>query len=1121
MLKKPILLLAVGALLLALAPAARAVTIELTDSGQMNLTGRDVLAAANFYDDNRMGNGHREVGIIQGVEFDDISIVDDTAAPFTLLAGGTLTTTITNTDGREFSNDPADLALSGPDAIEAENFANCAWHLNHGNTTGLDFSFGAGYANTDVEVQLHGGGVWGRVDKWGILTAWVDGVEKGSLYDRRTPDMLTFSATTDASGDLLVDVVQTWGGAGGDRMWNTLAGITVTVAPTGLVWQGTVDNNWNFANWSSDGGTTLVSPAGDEAMIVNSGTVNVTSAPNAADSLSIDGGIVDVDATGDLSITNDVSLDSGSLIVDGALAARAMTVAGGTLTATGELNASTLIVEDSGTANLNGATGTIAQVEVATGGALNTSSAAVTDIDVDGGTVTTTGAAAVSGHLQLDSGQVDLTGGNLAVATATVISGGIDASVGALAVSQTATFGTPGEIGTLTMTAGTSPFELSGADVPTARTITLTGDTVSLTEVASAGTVTATASNQYGAGSTDDRGPDGIVNGDGLDGDGLHNTVAKDNWLTTGGIIDDEWVLFDLGVEKTVESFKVWNYSEGSWSTSRGVNGVTIEYGSDETLGSTVPDITAFDIAPGDSPFAGTDYTPASPFNARFIKFNINSDHGDNVSGYVGLAEVQFNGAPVITPLFDLSTTDIVAAETSTLAMPDATDFIVQLGNVEVADTKTLTIDTPSTQVQAAALTLLGNSSLTLSGGGAGSFGDVTAGDGSTITGAVEINGTIVPGNSPGTLNIAGGLELTDDVVYEWEIGAAATDVINVTGGELAIGDITIALIDDGGNPSVGDKLPVFTYDTGTPDIGTINFDTTGIAGWSWGTLALTDDGSGMLYIDGLSAGSGPTVLTWTGTAGDGLWATVGNWTGGTVAPSAERVIDMASAAVLVGASDSAAKLTLGGTNDVALTVDSAATLTVNGDVSVAAGSQVIANVEGAASGKVSSTAGSMDISSVESLRVDWVENGASSMFGGVYTIAEYAGGTVGSLSGEFSNAGSNIGGAYVEAVDYTGGTVDVTLYQQKVGDVDLDGDVEFSDLSNLLDNWGIGTSWAEGDTDFSGDVVFADLSNLLDNWGTPLQSGAGAQIGVVPEPGTLMMLLVGFAGMLIYRKRR
>jgi len=267
--------------------------------------------------------------------------------------------------------------------------------------------------------------------------------------------------------------------------------------------------------------------------------------------------------------------------------------------------------------------------------------------------------------------------------------------------------------------------------------------------------------------------------------------------------------------------------------------------------------------------------------------------------------------------------------------------------------------------------------------------------------------------------------------------------------------------------------------------------------------------------------------LTWTGSGADNLWSNSDNWDG-TVAASLPMIIDLAGATAEVksdfisGGTGPAGSLSVGETVASTISVDPAVTLEVAGSVTIDEFGQYVAKVEGSDSGKINSTAGSLALDSVESLRVDWVENGASSMFGGVYTIAEYAGGDLSGLSGEFSNAGSNIGGAYIEAVDYTtDDQVNVTLYQQKVGDVDLDGDVEFSDLSNLLDNWGIGTSWAEGDTDFSGDVVFADLSNLLDNWGTPLQSGAGAQIGVVPEPGTLLMLIAGMAGLLIYRKRR
>ena len=238
MLKHTIMFAAVAALVFALAPTAQAGTVVQTSSTQLNLTGRDVLAAVNFYDPGRIGNGQRTVGAIQGVDFDDFRTnVDDTGSPITLLAGagGTLSTVIVQGPGREFGNDPALLAFSGPDATEAEKLANAGLYMQNpgydGTTTTLAFAFGGSYADTDVEVQMMGGGVWARTDRVGNLVAWVDGVEKGSLEDRGTPDLLTFSATTDATGNLVIDMVNTVAaGDAANRQYAMITGMTVTAA---------------------------------------------------------------------------------------------------------------------------------------------------------------------------------------------------------------------------------------------------------------------------------------------------------------------------------------------------------------------------------------------------------------------------------------------------------------------------------------------------------------------------------------------------------------------------------------------------------------------------------------------------------------------------------------------------------------------------------------------------------------------------------------------------------------------------------------------------------------------------------------------------------------------------
>ena len=64
--------------------------------------------------------------------------------------------------------------------------------------------------------------------------------------------------------------------------------------------------------------------------------------------------------------------------------------------------------------------------------------------------------------------------------------------------------------------------------------------------------------------------------------------------------------------------------------------------------------------------------------------------------------------------------------------------------------------------------------------------------------------------------------------------------------------------------------------------------------------------------------------------------------------------------------------------------------------------------------------------------------------------------------------------------------------------------------------------TWAEGDFDFNGNVDPADLAAFGLAWapnGIAFPSDSG--MGVVPEPATALMLLIGMAGLLLYRKRR
>ncbi|MDG1072863.1 MAG: PEP-CTERM sorting domain-containing protein [Akkermansiaceae bacterium] len=147
---------------------------------------------------------------------------------------------------------------------------------------------------------------------------------------------------------------------------------------------------------------------------------------------------------------------------------------------------------------------------------------------------------------------------------------------------------------------------------------------------------------------------DHLVDGSGLTA-GQHTTVVEPNmWLSAGngfgGIDADPFVIFDLGAVYTINSFHVWNYNEAPpLLVNRGVNGVTVEYGETTGLGSTVPGISSFAIADGLATYAGEEFSSFTPFDARYIKFDINTNHGDGNTFY-GLSEVQFDGELTVVP---------------------------------------------------------------------------------------------------------------------------------------------------------------------------------------------------------------------------------------------------------------------------------------------------------------------------------------------------------------------------------------------------------------------------------------------------------------------------------------
>ena len=79
--------------------------------------------------------------------------------------------------------------------------------------------------------------------------------------------------------------------------------------------------------------------------------------------------------------------------------------------------------------------------------------------------------------------------------------------------------------------------------------------------------------------------------------------------------------------------------------STRGVNAVTINYGSTPSLGSSVPGITNFSQTDATNTHAGEVFSSFTPFTAR----DIDSNYGDT-NNFHGLSEGQFDGNLVPEP---------------------------------------------------------------------------------------------------------------------------------------------------------------------------------------------------------------------------------------------------------------------------------------------------------------------------------------------------------------------------------------------------------------------------------------------------------------------------------------
>ena len=267
----------------------------------------------------------------------------------------------------------------------------------------------------------------------------------------------------------------------------------------------------------------------------------------------------------------------------------------------------------------------------------------------------------------------------------------------------------------------------------------------------------------------------------------------------------------------------------------------------------------------------------------------------------------------------------------------------------------------------------------------------------------------------------------------------------------------------------------------------------------------------------------------------NGLWDHATTWDDGTVVPSADYSTLVNSHTVTLDANGQA--FSLGIRADGTVAVGSGRTLTIVEDVYVEAGKLALArdaaaDVSGAfvtapdagleiELAETSST-GSLSAGANVSLAgdLDFRLSGTHPFQAGTHSLMTYD-----SQGGTFDTVTDL--NAYVtgDGLDYGDQELTLTIdHDLLIGDLDLDGDVDFFDYIATSNNFGEteGMRFQDGDMDGDGDVDFFDYIAVSNHFGDALPAVTGmAGAAEVPEPSTVALLGVGTLALLAYGWRR
>ena len=152
-------------------------------------------------------------------------------------------------------------------------------------------------------------------------------------------------------------------------------------------------------------------------------------------------------------------------------------------------------------------------------------------------------------------------------------------------------------------------------------------------------------------------------------------------------------------------------------------------------------------------------------------------------------------------------------------------------------------------------------------------------------------------------------------------------------------------------------------------------------------------------------------------------------------------------------------------------------------------------------------------------------------------TIWNYGDATATTLNAYAASLGaSNLSGWYFTNADSINNNKEVVGYgllngvghcfallmNNMSGDANGDNKVDINDLTIVLTNYNgtTGMNWSTGDFNGDGKVDINDLTIVLTNYNHSLSSSA-AGMAAVPEPGSLLLLMLAAAGLLTFFRRK